>query len=106
MIYFIILLITCIGFLRIPDLKNNDIADLFTPFVWLVHFIELQDSESHRESDIYHEYFTPSDDSFNIIAIPTRKGGILSNTDALLELLELEEKLTEITVEKKKFTGI
>lgn len=32
-IYFIVLLISLLGFLRLADLKNNDIADLFTPAV-------------------------------------------------------------------------
>lgn len=35
LIYFIIFLLSCLGFLRMQSLKNNDVADLFTPGVGL-----------------------------------------------------------------------
>ena len=41
----------------------------------------------------------------NIIAVPTRKGGILSNTDALVELLEIEKELMDITVDGHTYEG-
>lgn len=105
-IYFIVLLISLLGFLRLNDLKNNDIADLFTPSVCFFGVYYFQNSESHTEKETYEEYFTPSDDSFNIIAVPVRKGNIFSDNDALLELLDLEKSLMDITVEGKHYEGI
>lgn len=49
--------------------------------------------------------FSKTDDSINIIAVPTRKGGILSNTNALVDLLEIEKELMDITVDGHTYEG-
>ena len=100
------LLFSLLGFLRISSLKNNDITDLFTPGVSGIGLrSDTQNSESHTERVTYDDLFTKTDDSMNIIAVPTRKGGILSNTDALVELLEIEKELMDITVDGHTYDG-
>ena len=105
-IYCVVLLFSLLGFLRISSLKNNDITDLFTPGVSEIGVrSDAQNSESHTERVTYDDLFTKTDDSINIIAVPTRKGGILSNTDALVDLLEIEKELMDITVDGHTYEG-
>ena len=45
-----------------------------------------------KKKDILDKYFAPSDDSFQIIAVPVSKGYTF-NTEAWEELLKMENKL-------------
>ena len=86
--------------------KNNDVADLFTPGVrYVMIVLVFQDSESHNEKAVLDDYFAPSDDSFQIIAVPVSEGYTF-NTKAWEELLNMEKKLMDLRVDDVSAEGI
>lgn len=58
-----------------------------------------QNSEGHEEKEALEKYFAPSDDSFQIIAVPISEGYTF-NTEAWVELLTMEKKLMNLRVDE------
>ena len=52
-----------------------------------------------------NKYFAPSDDSFQIIAVPVSKGYTF-NTEAWEELLKMEKKLIDLKVDGISAEGL
>ena len=60
---------------------------------------DVQNSEGREEKETLEKYFAPSDDSFQIIAVPISEGYTF-NTEAWAELLTMEKKLMDLRVEE------
>lgn len=104
LIYFIVLIIAALGILRLKTAQNNDIADLFTPEVNCIFEFRLQNGENRKEAEIYSSYFKANDDQLQVIAVPNSLSGLF-NTEAWLELLEVENKIDSIDVDGVKVSG-
>lgn len=63
-----------------------------------------QKSEGHEEQETLNKYFAPSDDSFQIIAVPVSEG-YMFNTKAWEELLGMEKKLINLKVDDHVVEG-
>ena len=104
LIYFIVLIIAALGILRLKTAQNNNIADLFTPEVNCIFEFRLQNGENRKEAEIYSSYFKANDDQLQVIAVPNSLSGLF-NTEAWLELLEVENKIDSIDVDGVKVSG-